>query len=113
MLFAEQVARGNRPNTCLNSVDYIEVEKVFKERTCLVVTRLQLKNKWDKLKEDFKVRRKLKLRQTGAGWDHEKVLWILLLGDVIRGDQRSRSRLFLRLDIDPALLARVRAGSFS
>jgi hypothetical protein len=36
------------------------------------VTRLQLKNKWDKLKENFKVWRKLKWRQTWTSRDHEK-----------------------------------------
>jgi hypothetical protein len=72
-LFAEQVGKGNRPNTYLKSVGYAEVEKGFKDRTCIIdVTKSQLKNKWDKLKEDFKVWRKLKLRQRGRGWNHEK-----------------------------------------
>ena len=31
---------------------------------------MQLKNKWDKLKGDFSVFKKLKLRETGAGWDY-------------------------------------------
>ena len=31
-LFAEQVRRGNRPNTCLNSVGYAEVEKGLKRK---------------------------------------------------------------------------------
>lgn len=56
----------------MNSVGYSKVEKEFKERTGLMVTRLQLKNKWNKLKEDFKVCRKLKLRETMTSWDHEK-----------------------------------------
>ena len=32
-LFVEQVGKGNRPNTYLNSVGYAEVEKGFKDRT--------------------------------------------------------------------------------
>ncbi|XP_066344631.1 uncharacterized protein [Miscanthus floridulus] len=69
MLFAEQVEKGNRPNTHLNALGYAEVEKGFKERTGIVATKVQIKNKWDKLKEDFKAWKKLMLRQTGTGWD--------------------------------------------
>jgi hypothetical protein len=67
-LFAEQVRRGNRPNTYLNSVGYAEVEKGMKDRLGIEVSKLQIKNKWDKLKEDFKAWKKLLLRQTGTGW---------------------------------------------
>ena len=69
MLFAEQVGKGNRPNTHLNALGYVEVEKGFKERTRIVATKVQIKNKWDKLKEDFKAWKKLMLRQTRTGWD--------------------------------------------
>ncbi|XP_025799548.1 L10-interacting MYB domain-containing protein-like [Panicum hallii] len=58
-LFAEQVRRGNRPNTYLNSVGYAEVEKGMKDRLGIEVSKLQIKNKWDKLKEDFKAWKKL------------------------------------------------------
>ena len=67
-LFAEQVRRGNRPNTCLNSVGYAEVEKGLKERIGIDATKTQIKNKWDKLKEDLKAWKKLMMRQTGTGW---------------------------------------------
>jgi len=69
MLFAEQVGKGNRPNTHLNALGYVEVEKGFKERTRIVATKVQIKNKWDKLKEDFKAWKKLMLRQTRTGCD--------------------------------------------
>ena len=69
VLLAEQVEKGNRPNTHLNALGYAEVEKGFKERTGIVATKCQIKNKWDKLKEDFKAWKKLMLRQTGTGWD--------------------------------------------
>jgi hypothetical protein len=40
---------------------------------------VQLKNKWDKLKSDYNILKKLKLRKTGAGWDnimkHDNELW--------------------------------------
>jgi hypothetical protein len=67
-LFAEQVRRGNRPNTYLNSVGYAEVEKGMKDRLVIEVSKLQIKNKWDKLKEDFRAWKKLLLRQTRTGW---------------------------------------------
>ena len=69
MLFAEQVGKGNRPSTHLNALGYAEVEKGFKDRTGIMAIKSQIKNKWDKLKEDFKVCKKLMLRQTGTGWD--------------------------------------------
>ena len=46
---------------------YAKVEKGFKDRTVIVATKSQIKNKWDKLKEDFKAWKKLMLRQTGTG----------------------------------------------
>ena len=55
--------------THLNALGYTEVEKGFKERTGIVATKVQIKNKWDKLKEDFKAWKKLMLMQTGTGWD--------------------------------------------
>lgn len=67
-LFAEQVARGNRPNTYLNSVGFAEVEKGLKDRLGLVATKDKLKNKWHKLKADYKAWKKLMMRQTGTGW---------------------------------------------
>ncbi|KAJ1254381.1 hypothetical protein BS78_K072900 [Paspalum vaginatum] len=54
-LFAEQVEKGNWPNTHLNAVGYAEI---------------QLKNKWEKLKGDLTTWRKLMRSQTGTGWDH-------------------------------------------
>ena len=58
-LFAEQVERGNRPSTYhLNALGYAEVEKGFKDRTGLDISKSQLKNKWDKLKEDYKAWKK-------------------------------------------------------
>lgn len=65
-LFAEQVGRGNHPNTCLNSVGYAEVEKGLKDMVHIVATKTEIKNKWDKLKE-FKAWKKL-MRQTCTGW---------------------------------------------
>ncbi|RLM69715.1 L10-interacting MYB domain-containing protein-like [Panicum miliaceum] len=71
-LFAQQVLRGNRPNTHLNSVGYDEVIKMFKQVTGIELTRRQLKNKWDKLNPDYTAWQKLMRRQTGTGFDHAK-----------------------------------------
>ena len=68
-LFAEQVEKGNQPSSYLNALDYAEVEKGFKDRTGLEICKAQLKNKWDKLKEDFKAWKKLQMRETGTSWD--------------------------------------------
>ena len=71
-LFADQVNRGNRPNTHLNNVGYDEVIKRFKDITGLDIKKLQLKNKWDKLKNEYGIWKKLLLKQTGCGWDNER-----------------------------------------
>ncbi|XP_021314612.1 L10-interacting MYB domain-containing protein [Sorghum bicolor] len=57
-LMAEQVEKGNRPNTFLNSVGYAAIEKAFKDQTGVELNKGQIKNKWDKLKEEFKAWRK-------------------------------------------------------
>jgi hypothetical protein len=71
-LFAQQVLRGNRPNTHLNGVGYDEVIEIFKQAKGIELTKLQLKNKWDKLKPDYTAWNKLMRRQTGIGFDHAK-----------------------------------------
>ena len=67
-LFVKQVRAGNRPNTHLTSNAYDEVVRQFKIRTGLEYTNDQLKNKWDKLRGEYGVFKKLKLKETGAGW---------------------------------------------
>ncbi|CAN6371487.1 unnamed protein product [Urochloa humidicola] len=62
-LFAKQVKKGNRPNTHLNAVGYEEVSESFYQMTGIHATKLQLKNRWDKLKPDLVAWQKL-LKQT-------------------------------------------------
>ncbi|CAM0146433.1 unnamed protein product [Urochloa decumbens] len=67
-LFADEVQKGNRSTTHLNKAGYLNVIKIFEERTGLVYTRKQFKNKWDKLKNDHSIWKEL-LKETGLGWD--------------------------------------------
>jgi hypothetical protein len=52
-LFAEQVRRENRPNTHLNTLGYIEVSGRFYQMTEIELSKTQIKNKWDRLKNDL------------------------------------------------------------
>ena len=70
-LFVLQVKKGNRPNTHLTPNGYEEVAIKFKLITGLEYKQPQLKNKWDKLKGDYNMFKKLRLRETGGGWDAE------------------------------------------
>ena len=71
-LMAEQVGQGNRPNTHLNPLGYNTVSERFYQMTGISLSKTQLKNKWDKLKTDYSNFRKLKLKETGGGWDYER-----------------------------------------
>ncbi|XP_062203360.1 uncharacterized protein LOC133905556 isoform X2 [Phragmites australis] len=68
-LFAEQVRAGNRPNTHLNNIGYRQVASKFQQRTQLLYTKLQLKNKWDKLKSEYTTWNKLLTMRAGLRWD--------------------------------------------
>jgi hypothetical protein len=69
-LFAEQVRRGNRPNTHLNTLGYTEVSGRFYQMTRIELSKTQIKNKWDRLKNDWSIWQKLVRNQTGTGWDN-------------------------------------------
>ncbi|CAN6353174.1 unnamed protein product, partial [Urochloa humidicola] len=71
-LFVEQVQAGNRPNTHLNHIGYRNVAGKFQQRTQLLYTKLQLKNKWDKFKSDYITWRKLLVLGAGLPWDAAK-----------------------------------------
>lgn len=78
-LFAEQVRAKNRSGSHLNRQGYNNVIAQFKERTGLTYTKLQFKNKWDKMKEDYSNWKQLG-RETGAGWDPERKCIPLQIG---------------------------------
>ncbi|XP_020149347.1 uncharacterized protein [Aegilops tauschii subsp. strangulata] len=69
LVFVKQVRDGNRTNTHLASNAYDEVGREFKLITGLEYINDQLKNKWDKLRGQYNIFKKLKLKETGAGWD--------------------------------------------
>ena len=71
-LFVKQVKAGNMPSTHLTPSAYDEVGKEFLMRTGLEYTPKQVRNKWTKLKREYNTFKKLKLRETGGGWDFDK-----------------------------------------
>ena len=71
-IFADEVEKGNRANTHLNKAGYKNVIQRFKDRTGIEYTRKQFKNKWDKLKGDYGIWKKLTNNETGIGWDETK-----------------------------------------
>uniref|UniRef100_A0A0A9BFJ6 Myb/SANT-like domain-containing protein n=1 Tax=Arundo donax TaxID=35708 RepID=A0A0A9BFJ6_ARUDO len=71
-LFAEQVRAGNRPNTHLNNIGYRQAASKFQQRTQLLYTKLQLKNKWDKLKSEYTTWNKLLAMRAGLPWDNAR-----------------------------------------
>ena len=71
-LFVEQVRAGNRPNTHINNTGYSLVAEKFEQRTGLLYTKTQLKNKWDKLKRDYINWKELLARGKGLRWNNGK-----------------------------------------
>ncbi|PVH37140.1 hypothetical protein PAHAL_6G254600 [Panicum hallii] len=67
-LFAEQVRAHNRSGTHLNRTGYKNVMEKFKEKTELDYSKLQFKNKWDKMRKEYGNWKRLS-RETGLGWD--------------------------------------------
>jgi hypothetical protein len=59
-IFADEVLKGNRLGTHLNKTGYNNVIERFKEKIGIVYTRMQFKNRWDKLKQDYGIWKKLK-----------------------------------------------------
>lgn len=67
-IFVDEVQKGNQANTHLNKAGYNNVIQRFSERTGTEYNRRQFKNKWDKLKVDYGIWKKV-TSQTGLGWD--------------------------------------------
>ncbi|PUZ70658.1 hypothetical protein GQ55_2G251300 [Panicum hallii var. hallii] len=70
-LFAEQVTAHNRSGTHLNKSGYKNVMEKFKDKTELNYSKMQFKNKWDKMRREYANWKRL-VKETGLGWDNEK-----------------------------------------
>lgn len=71
-LCLREIALGNRPNTHFNKAGWSNLVKNFKEYTGRDYDRLQLKNKWDQLKKEWKLWKDLKKGVTGFGWNSKR-----------------------------------------
>ncbi|KAK8951047.1 Protein FAR1-RELATED SEQUENCE 4 [Platanthera zijinensis] len=67
-----EIGLGNRPTTHFSKEGWKNLIAGFKERTGKNYDRMQMKNKWDHLKKDWKLWKELKHGETGLGWDPEK-----------------------------------------
>ena len=70
-LFADEVQKGNCDTIHLNMTGYLNMIRRFKDRTGLLYTRKQLKNKWDRLKTDYSIWKQL-TKETGLGWSENR-----------------------------------------
>ncbi|KAL9366432.1 hypothetical protein Peur_037631 [Populus x canadensis] len=59
-----------RPNTHFDKVGWKYVMNCFKDQTGHALTKAQLKNKWDEIKKDWRIWKKL-ISKTGVGWSAE------------------------------------------
>ncbi|XP_020597496.1 L10-interacting MYB domain-containing protein-like [Phalaenopsis equestris] len=71
-LCLKEIERGNRPTTHFNKEGWQNIIKKFKECTGREYDRLQMKNKWDQMKKEWKIWKELKKGCTGIGWDPVK-----------------------------------------
>ncbi|KAG0466555.1 hypothetical protein HPP92_018135 [Vanilla planifolia] len=71
-LCLREIARGNRPNTHFNKAGWRSLVRNFKKYSGRDYDRLQLKNKWDLLKKDWKIWKDLKKAAVGFGWNSKR-----------------------------------------
>ncbi|XP_062023267.1 L10-interacting MYB domain-containing protein-like [Rosa rugosa] len=71
-LCMKEVDNDNRPHTHFNPEGWANIISNFSKETGKEYTKKQLKNKWDSLKEHWKLWKELKGKETGLGWDHKK-----------------------------------------
>ncbi|WVZ75744.1 hypothetical protein U9M48_023777 [Paspalum notatum var. saurae] len=73
-IFADQVRAKNRSGSHLNKLGYANVIAQCKEKTEKTYTKLQFKNKWDKLRRDYTNWKQLG-KETGCNWNAVKKLY--------------------------------------
>jgi len=64
------IEKGMRPNTHFNKDGCKFIISSFEEQTKHAFTKAQLKNKWDEIKKDWRIWKKL-ISETGVGWSFE------------------------------------------
>ncbi|KAH9686253.1 DDE Tnp4 domain-containing protein [Citrus sinensis] len=67
-----EVEEGRRPGTHFTKIGWENLVKNFCKATGRVYSKLQLKNKWDALKNDWKLWKDLIGKETGLGWNIQK-----------------------------------------
>lgn len=62
-----ELKNGNRPGTSFNKIGWVNLGKTMMEKTGKSFDRIQLKNKWDAMKRDWKLYDRLMRLETGIG----------------------------------------------
>ncbi|KAI5557663.1 hypothetical protein BDE02_08G132800 [Populus trichocarpa] len=100
------IEQGMRPNTHFDKAGWKYVMNCFKDQTGHALTKAQLKNKWDGIKKDWRIWKKL-ISETGVGWSAELGTiaapdeWWKAKNQEIRG-----ARKFRHVGIDPTLCSK-------
>ncbi|XP_038704635.1 L10-interacting MYB domain-containing protein-like [Tripterygium wilfordii] len=68
----ERQKAGDRPNTHFSREGWKNVIVDFKAKTGRSYDQVQLKNKWDNLKKEWRLWEKLVFGETGLGWDDQR-----------------------------------------
>ncbi|XP_048429081.1 L10-interacting MYB domain-containing protein-like [Pyrus x bretschneideri] len=68
----KEVEAGNRPGTYFSKEGYANIRANFKAETGHDYEKVQLKNKWDALKNEWKLWKELVGKETGLGWNSSK-----------------------------------------
>ncbi|KAK0570552.1 hypothetical protein LWI29_003077 [Acer saccharum] len=68
-LCIKEVEQGHRPRTHFTKVGWDNLVKNFNKTTGKEYNKVQLKNRWDTLKNDWKLWRDLVGKETGLGWN--------------------------------------------
>ncbi|KAJ6795290.1 putative L10-interacting MYB domain-containing protein [Iris pallida] len=71
-LCIKNIEAGNRPSTHFSSEGWASMVEEFSKLTGKLYTKVQLKNKWDALKGDWKLWKQLKGKETDRPWDPVK-----------------------------------------
>ncbi|KAL4302779.1 hypothetical protein GQ457_10G020880 [Hibiscus cannabinus] len=68
-LCIKEILNGNRPGIHFKKVGWVKIVNTFENETGNPYTQKQLKNRWDLLKKEWKVWKKLKEKDTDLGWN--------------------------------------------